>query len=229
LYAAFNAVDDSYDMLVKVDADMEVEHSNIFASAHRKLIENPEIQNLQVTVFDFMSQRRIGALHFYRPGVQWNLSIDDTFTDMAPVPPSQILFDDVDLAPAAKHCFGPSMAQAVRYGLHRGSKAWIAADRGLFKRARFHLQNAEGLYSHFCKTLDQKLGVATLSTEIAILLKFDSASSDYSSPTLRQMVSLFSGMELDELLPTIIYARNANAERKAVWLAHAGDSQNQGW
>lgn len=122
LFATFSEHGGDYDVMVKLDADMELLHPRVFAAVAETLEQLGGVDHLILGVDDWLSGERIQGIQFWRGGVRWELPPPELFTDLG-VSDAREVFKMID-TPAAlvAHAREPNDAQAMRYGAHRGLK-----------------------------------------------------------------------------------------------------------
>ena len=122
LYGLFTQHGQSYEALVKLDADMILEDPTVVSRAVDYLRRHPEISFLMVPVFDEFTQWDIVGMHIYRPSVRWESRSDQYFTDENDVAQAARAVDRLGLDIAVLHSPEPTDFQAFHYGVHRGVK-----------------------------------------------------------------------------------------------------------
>jgi len=126
LFAALSERGAAFDMLVKVDADMEILHPRLFVAVGKLFAAFPRVDFVPLAVDDWFTRTQIGSLNFWRGGVQWTGTTPELFTDRG----SNSVRKELPLLsidePLVHHAYQPTTAQAVRYGAHRALKARVA-------------------------------------------------------------------------------------------------------
>lgn len=136
LFARFNDMTADHDLIVKVDADMEVVHPRLFAALGKMFLHCDDVDHIPVMVDDWLSGRRIWGLNSWRGGVTWTDEPPDLLTDRAPNTARRTL-PPLDLGiPLVLHASDPSPRQALRYGAHRALKAAVVGNRKSLGRLR---------------------------------------------------------------------------------------------
>lgn len=195
LYRTFMGRSDEFDLLVKVDADMVIENEDLFAGIVERFEHRPRLQDLEIAVHDFFSDRLIWGMHAYRNDVEWETSDEDLFTDRASIPSDRHMYDDEDLAPAAVHCKSPSPFQAFHYGVHKALKMlqpgrWPKNE----SHVQFHWRNIQETRDHFRRTGDRRLGLAVLGAEVGIREDVRPRHISYDNPYLRRRFETFEDL-----------------------------------
>ncbi len=202
LFSAFLSKRDQYDLLIKVDADMVISDSQLFAKIVTKMAELPEIQILSVAVHDFFSDQLIYGLNTYRNTVRWDFDKENLFVDIPEVGLDGYLFDDKELAPAAVHCADPSPYQAFHYGVHRGLKM-IQPDQEAIRESsrRSKWAGMERTWDHYQRTNDRRLALACLGSELSYAGVFSINDLNVTNPRMDQVLQKFAGLS-DSVLRT---------------------------
>lgn len=123
LFERFTTDAGRHDLLVKLDADMELIEPGILAASSRIVRENPRLDHIVLGVDDWLSGERIMGMSIWRSGVRWPEDPPDLFTDMSRSTARE-RFKLIDPGfPLVLHARQPSEGQALRYGAHRALKA----------------------------------------------------------------------------------------------------------
>ena len=146
LWKVLNSRSESYDLFVKLDADTILRRSNLFHTAHERLISR-NFDGIQLSLFDYYSQSSIYGLGIFLPKVRFMQSRSRLFADRAI---DRHLFKigqnlDIDfLEDAGFHCRYPSAEQSYRYGLHRWKKGQFNLIRLVHKNWIIERDSARG-------------------------------------------------------------------------------------
>lgn len=204
LYRSFMERADEFDLMVKVDADMVIENEVLFEGIVERFEEHPRLQDLEIAVHDFFSDRLIWGMHAYRDTMEWKRGDENLFVDRAEVPDEAHIQDDEDLAPAAIHCKSPSPFQAFHYGVHKALKM-IQPGRWPKNRShvRFHWKNIQQTRDHFRRTGDRRLGYAVLGAEVGLREDITPEHISYSEPYLRRRFDAFENLDAEALRATV--------------------------
>jgi len=123
LFRRFTTLGHGYEVLAKLDADMEIVHPRLLAAVAVILRAEPEVDEIVLGVDDWLSGKRMQGIRFWRGGVRWDAPPPDLFTDLAPSS-ARKRWSWIDTGiPLVVHAEDPSDLQALRYGAHRGLKA----------------------------------------------------------------------------------------------------------
>jgi len=123
LYTEFSARTADFDVLVKVDGDMEIIHPRLFLAICAVFTHFSHIDRVSVSVDDWLSKGKLGGLNSWRGGVRWLENPPDLFSDRV----RNTSGSSVNLLggdePLVLHAVRPSPVQVLRYGAHRALKA----------------------------------------------------------------------------------------------------------
>lgn len=211
LFSSFLQSKDDYDFLIKVDADMVISDSQLFAKIVAKMAELPEIQILSIAVHDFFSDQLIYGLNTYRNTVRWDFAKENLFVDIPEVGRDGYLFDDRELAPAAVHCADPSPYQAFHYGVHRGLKMVQPEQEAIRESSRrTKWTGMERTWGHYQRTNDRRLGLACIGAELAYAGVFSIKDLDVTNPRIDQVLQKFLGLNDQALHTEVMRCRLLN-------------------
>ena len=123
LYRRFSEDRGAHDLLVKLDADMELVEPRLFWSVGLLLRRHRRLDHVVLGVDDWLSGERIMGISLWRSGVQWEAEPPDLFTDLNRSDARE-RFKLIDAGrPLVTHAVKPGVEQALRYGAHRALKA----------------------------------------------------------------------------------------------------------
>ena len=129
LIRTFDERGDGFDLLTKVDADMELVHPRLLWILSESFKRFPKADLIEVGVDDWISGTRILGLKSWRGGTRWTGTPPDLFADYAPTSVRQTLSIRDAGVPLILHAVDASPEQALRYGAQRALKA--ASEFGL--------------------------------------------------------------------------------------------------
>ena len=162
LFNHFTSEGEAYDVMVKLDADMEILHPRLLAASGDLFARHQRVDHIVFGVDDWLSGERIMGMSIWRGGVRWEGPPPDLFTDLAPSSArGRLKLMDLD-RPLVAHAQSPSETQALRYGAHRALKA---ARTGKASR----LDRLEA-FVHFTTTNPDPIRVLALAAAEAALL-----------------------------------------------------------
>lgn len=123
LYQRFSEDRGAHDLLVKLDADMELVEPHLFSAVGSLLRRHRRLDHVILGVDDWLSGERIMGISLWRSGVQWEAEPPDLFTDLSRSD-ARDRFKLIDAGrPLVTHAVKPGSEQALRYGAHRALKA----------------------------------------------------------------------------------------------------------
>lgn len=187
LYRTFMDRSKDFDLLVKVDADMVIASETLIAELARRFAEDEAVDQAEIPVLDFFTDRLVPGLNAFRATVRWPARPDGLFVDETPVPSSRRAKTWHDLAPAARHCPDPSPFQAFHFGLHKGLKVREARAAGQRERLARHWENVELTWRRFRCCGDLRLLLACAGAELALARVAGPAQVDHDDPWARTL------------------------------------------
>ncbi|HJR58569.1 MAG TPA: hypothetical protein VJ813_04205 [Vicinamibacterales bacterium] len=126
LYRTVMARASSFDLFLKLDADMTFRSETSLAEAVRATDDHPHQQHFAFTIWDCFTEEETLGVHIFRSGVSWGEITDDLFVDPDPPNAVQILWDGPP-APFVNHGEVVSDFECFAFGVHKFLKA---AQRG---------------------------------------------------------------------------------------------------
>jgi hypothetical protein len=125
-YSAFMQRADSYDLFMKLDADMTFRSDTSLAAAVRATDDHPDVQHFVFPLWDCFTEAETLGVHIYRSGVRWGDFRDDLFVDADPVNARQLIWDGPPV-PFVNHGEVVSDFECFSFGVHKFLKV---AQRG---------------------------------------------------------------------------------------------------
>ncbi len=123
LFRTFTDRTAEFDLLVKVDGDMEIMEPRLFAVLAAFLDLHPDVDLISVGVDDWFSGEKIHGMVAWRGGVRWTEPPPELLTDLA----ENTVRNSFKVLDAGRtlviHGRHPTVSQAARYGAHRALKA----------------------------------------------------------------------------------------------------------
>ena len=126
LYRTIMARANSYELFLKLDADMTLRAVTSLADAVRASDQHPQGQHFAFRVWDCFTEEETLGVHIFRSGVSWGEITDDLFVDPDPPHVRQIMWDGPP-APFVNHGEVVSDFECFSFGVHKFLKA---AQRG---------------------------------------------------------------------------------------------------
>jgi hypothetical protein len=116
----------SFELFLKLDADMTLRRETSLAEAVRATDEHPDAQHFAFPVWDCFTEEETLGVHIFRSGVRWDHVADDLFVDPDPPNVRQILWQGPP-APFVNHGEVVSDFECFAFGVHKFLKV---AQRG---------------------------------------------------------------------------------------------------
>jgi hypothetical protein len=126
LYRTIMARASSFDLFLKLDADMTLRSDTALADAIRATDAHRDVQQFTFRVWDFFTEEETLGVHIFRSGVSWGEVTDDLFVDPDPPHVKQILWEGPP-APFVNHGEIVSDFECFAFGVHKFLKV---AQRG---------------------------------------------------------------------------------------------------
>ena len=199
MFGTFMSRRDDFDLMVKVDADMVLTSPDLLNQITRRFKNHEGLKLLAIGVQDFFTNALMWSLNAYSSKIEWRRSGDKVFTDQFKIDKADIISDFDDLAPAATHCEDPSPFQAFHFGVHRGVKAVVAADRGDPGQARTRCREIDKTWKHYRKNPDRRLLLAALGGELAMVGEFGGGDLSYSDPLPMSVFERYESLDTEVL------------------------------
>jgi len=200
LYTTFMNKADEFDLLIKVDADMVIIHSDLFHTVVTQFRNTNWLDELEIAVHDFFSDKLVWGMHVYRNSVRWPESHESLFVDSSPVPRDRHIYDRDKLAPAAIHCKNPSSFQSFHYGVHKALKViQPERKRKISAYSEFHWTNISKTWHNFRRKKDKRLGLAVLGAELAFNRLFKVENIDYGDRFMKHVFHKYEHLDADRI------------------------------
>jgi hypothetical protein len=126
LYRTIMSRASSFELFLKLDADMTLRADTSIAEAVRAIDQHPEAQHFAFRVWDYFTEEETLGVHVFRSGVAWGTITDDLFVDPDPPNTRQILWEGSP-APFVNHGEVVSDFECFSFGVHKFLKV---AQRG---------------------------------------------------------------------------------------------------
>lgn len=187
LFNTFSTREQDFDLFIKIDADMELIHSNFFKELSDYFRQHTDIEHLSLKVDDFFTGRLIWGLNTFRSTVQFTEN-DEVYTDKAlqiDTSRKAQLKRHPTLVPAAFHSYSPTTYQAFYFGCHKAIKV-------MHRQSHAHMRNIHRLLSTSVKKWDHRHLIAYAGAAMAFEKSFDPECLDHNNGKLK---SLFEDLE----------------------------------
>jgi hypothetical protein len=116
----------SFDLFLKLDADMTFRANTSLAEAVRATDQHPDVQHFAFRVWDCFTEEETLGVHLFRSGVRWREVTDDLFVDPDPPDVTRIMWEGPP-APFVNHGEVVSDFECFSFGVHKFLKV---AQRG---------------------------------------------------------------------------------------------------
>lgn len=172
LYKKIEIESVSYDIFLKVDADMVFLSGDKISKMSEYFRANRALDHAAFAVLDWYSQKAIIGMHMFSNRCRWPRLSDPLFVDPTPVFPgkSELVWELP--SPVAYHSPNPSTAQAIQFGYHRALKI-IQRNRSAIniERSIFHYDLMKQVYAQAKISPDCRRSAALFGAEIAFSTK----------------------------------------------------------
>ena len=122
LYETFKSGAANYDLFLKLDADMVIQSPDFLQRISDHFTSNPDLDELQIPVYDHFTQREVFGQITYRNTVRWNTKDQNKlFTDYGAQSNKKVK-NTTDFKGDVHHCSNPSDYQSWHFGLHKAVK-----------------------------------------------------------------------------------------------------------
>ncbi len=143
LYRTFDDRRREHDVLVKVDADMEIVEPLLLHALGEIFERHQRLDKIVVGVDDWLSGERINGMHAWRNGTRWRSAPSALFADLPATSVRTKLKVFNSPHPLVLHATSPSTAQSLRYGAQRGLKVVETLKRSRWDRMASFVRFAE--------------------------------------------------------------------------------------
>lgn len=122
LFREIMAQSKNFDFFLRLDADMVFCSETSLKNLSEKFLDDPNLDHMQLPVFDVPSGTFLMGFHIFSPKCSWNFPLDPLFPDQQPTFSGHRIFDTSCEEKYVWHMQDPSQSQAYYLGIHRGSK-----------------------------------------------------------------------------------------------------------
>ena len=220
LYRTFMERAGEFDLFMKVDADMVLEHPDVLARIAAWFGQHPRVDCLSIKVFDWFTQQHIDGMHTFSHRVTWPPRDDPVFTDNAPNMKIRVADDRLFLG-AVSHAKNPTPLHAFRFGVHKAWKARAAFRSGGQDRRRYgwlYLKNIARLWRHQRRNKDDRLVWSCLGVELMLAEHWPLDAFDYNGDLVRGEFQVRSRGSTSERLALARSLKFSNRWKRAWWL-----------
>lgn len=216
LYGKFMASAQDYDVFIKIDADMVLLRPTFFSEVIDALKQYPDKDHFHIGLWDFFTDRMIGALQVFRSNVRWKRNDEKIFVDVVVQSSRKTSFYNSTgpLSPAAIHCPDPGAFQAFHFGLHKAVKVLQTDADAKIAKVFEHAENAWQLFRRWrADGQDLRLLLAWHGFAWAVDRRAGSAQVDFDHPESQQACERLEVLGYDELEKLAVQHRLGRAAR----------------
>lgn len=200
LYRTFMDEQDSFDLFLKLDADMVLRSDE----GLRRIVEifdaKAELDHLTLAVQDWYSDSLIEGLHTFSDRASWPVRSDSRFVDASPAVPGERLKLWDHPAPIVDHSPDPSPIQAFQFGVHRALKV-VQPERWRMRygqtRAQWRL--LQRCWRHFESERDRRLGLAILGASLVFNGRLEPRHYDEAEESLGKILKRYEDISTKRL------------------------------
>lgn len=168
LYKTIMENKNSYDIFIKLDADMLFINENKLEEMINFYKVQKNTDQIIFSIKDWYSELDILGINMFSSRVKWEINSDNLFVDHNPIIPGKKMILWYKPAPVAFHSPNPSYEEAFLFGYHRGLKI-KQRHRNIknSKTAKYHLNLLENTFSSLKKNYDKRKALALLGANYA--------------------------------------------------------------
>jgi len=219
LYKTFKSGAANYDLFLKLDADMVIQSPDFLQRISDHFTSNPDLDELQIPVYDHFTQREIFGQITYRNNVRWdNVERNILFTDYGAQSKKKEK-NIVDFRGDIHHCPDPSDFQSWHFGLHKAIKFTqldFPAKSYNYSAGLVHWDNIMHIFATAHGPKQGNMHSAALAGMMAALnSKLRARHIDYSNIESKKLFQSYkANPEIWRPTPLLAYLLNLSAERK---------------
>lgn len=219
LYKTFMTRSHEFGLFIKLDADMVIQSNDFFERLIHYFESNPEVDELQIPVYDHFTQREIFGQITYRNNVRWdNVERNILFTDYGAQSKKKEK-NIVDFRGDIHHCPDPSDFQSWHFGLHKAIKFTqldFPAKSYNYSAGLVHWDNIMHIFATAHGPKQGNMHSAALAGMMAALnSKLRARHIDYSNIESKKLFQSYkANPEIWRPTPLLAYLLNLSAERK---------------
>ncbi|MEL7357652.1 MAG: hypothetical protein AAFN40_13920 [Cyanobacteria bacterium J06560_6] len=203
LYQTFMREAESYDLFVKVDADMVIARDSFFQEVVNYFSTFSDVDDLQIAVHDFFTDRLVYGLHVYSRRMKWEEDKEQIFVDWPERKnmPIKRVNDRANLAPAAFHCPNPSRFQAFHFGVHKAVKIMQHECQDFrYYASIVHWDNLICLKNNFLSDRDILLAFSILGAWESLVSKFASSEINFDSTKVKNAFQKWNSLPVRKIV-----------------------------
>lgn len=187
LYGTIMSGGDSYDLFLKLDADMVFENRNILEEIIGKFRIDDTLDHFVVACDCYMTDNRIIGVHAFSNRVKWERNSGGIFLDPNPSRPGRRIMLKNPPFSFFRHSPNPSPFQAFHFGAHRALKL-VQRNYGVAEK-RVEAMDTQwkalnGVWRQFCKHGDRRHALALAAADLIINDELGGDAHNYRDPAL---------------------------------------------
>ena len=219
LYKTFMTRSHEFGLFIKLDADMVIQSNDFFERLIHYFESNPEVDELQIPVYDHFTQRDVFGQITYRNNVTWDCSErNKLFTDYGAQSKKKEK-NIVDFRGDVHHCSDPSDFQSWHFGLHKATKFTqldFPAKSYNYTAGLVHWDNLMNIFAAIKGPKQKKMHSGALAgMVVAFKSKLHARHIDYSNMESKKLFEAYNANpENWKPSPLLAYLLNLSAEQK---------------
>lgn len=204
LYKTIMEKSDEYDLFLKLDADMTLNHPHAISDMIAYWRDHNQPDHITFAVYDFMPDDLSIGAHLYSNNCRWETDThDNLFPDPAPLNANRRVKVWDKPAPFINHAANPDEFSAYHFGMHRALKAFqkgrIKAHPQGLQAMRILMKTAD----HYKRTHNPVLKYALAGAEFVRLNRLILKSGDKDNESVHlyfEMLQEMDDTQIDALL-----------------------------
>lgn len=219
LYKVFMSEAANYDLFLKLDADMVIQSPDFLQRISDQFTSNPDLDELQIPVYDHFTQREVFGQITYRNSVKWDCNErNELYTDYG-AKSRQKVKNIVDFKGDIQHCPNPSNHQSWHFGLHKATKFTqldFPAKSYNYTAGLVHWDNLMNIFAAIKGPKQKKMHSGALAgMVVAFKSKLHARHIDYSNMESKKLFEAYNANpENWKPSPLLAYLLNLSAEQK---------------
>jgi len=207
LYATIMDSRESFDLFLKLDADMVLADVDVLTRIAEVFRDIPDLDHLVQGVADWFTETDIVGVHSFSHRVRWRPNPSGLFTDPDPEFPGRKIVVRHPRPAVVHHGENPGPFQAFYFGVHRAMKACQARlspgeQQPFAARTSWIVLNR--VWRHYRRCADPRLGLAIRGADLVLDGQLPPTAVDRQDPSLiqafhreaaRDPISLRAGLE----------------------------------
>ena len=203
LYETVMSNSDSYDLFLKLDADMLFADENVLSSIVDKFVKNPSLDHFVVGCNDWMTGKQILGVHTYSNRVRWEQRDEELFVDPSPTREGDRIIDSKPARTYFLHSPDPSLFQAFHFGAHRALKV-RQPGRSVGEKQTGAIRTQWDVFcsvwEQFSRGQDLRHGLALLGAHLVFSGAIGNGVHDYRDTELKDAFERYRYMTAYDLL-----------------------------